>query len=103
MQSTVGFCTLSNSLTPEQFLCQGGWSHIGIQRSVRLCVCVCVRNAYLSNHLLLSAEISNTGRSQYFMKYKYFGRIAIKGFVFELWCDLLAWTAVARVRASLHA
>ena len=30
------------------------------------------------------------------------GRIAIKGFVFELWRDLLAWTAVARVRASFR-
>ena len=63
------------------------------------CLCVCVCNAYLSNRLLLSAEISNTGRSQCFMKTK-FGRIAIKGFIFELWHDLLAWTAVARVRAS---
>ena len=66
-----------------------------------VCVCVCVRNAYLSNRLLLSDEISNTGRSQYFMKSK-FGRIAIKGFDFELWRDLLAWTAVASVRASFR-
>ena len=26
-------------------------------------VCVCVHNAYLSNRFILSAEISNTGRS----------------------------------------
>ena len=66
-----------------------------------VCLCVCVCNAYLSNRLLLSAEISNTGRSQYFMKTK-FGRIAIKGFVLELWRDLLAWTVVACVRASFR-
>ena len=33
--------------------------------SVRSFICVCVRNAYLSNHLQLSAEINNTSRSRY--------------------------------------
>ena len=53
-----------------------------------VCLFVCVRSAYLSNRLLLSVEISNTGRSRLFMKTK-FGRFAIKGFVFKLWRDLL--------------
>ena len=35
-----------------------------------LLTCVCVRNAYLSNHLQLSTEFSNTSRSRYFMKIK---------------------------------
>ena len=40
---------------------------------------VCVRNAYmyLSNRLLLSAEISNTGRSQYFMEI-FFAELRLK-------------------------
>ena len=52
-----------------------------------VCSCVCVRNAYLSNHL---QHISNTSRSQYyfFMKIK-LNRFVIEGLVFELWRDLL--------------
>ena len=59
---------------------------------------MCVCNAYLSNRLRLSAEISNTGIDLSSCK---FGRIAIKGFVFELWRDLLAWTAVVSVWTSI--
>ena len=53
-----------------------------------LFVCVCVHNAYLSNCLQQSAEISNTSRSRYFMKIK-LNRFVIEGLVFELRCDLL--------------
>ena len=53
-----------------------------------LFVCVCVHNVYLGNHLQLSAEISNTSRSGYFMKIK-LNRFVIEGLVFELWHDLL--------------
>ena len=51
------------------FMPRCGRSHEAYS-SLFVCVCVCarvcvyVRNAYLSNRLLLSAEISNTGRSQ---------------------------------------
>ena len=38
------------------------------RRHTVVCSFVCVRNAYLSNRLLLSAEIGNSGTSQYFMK-----------------------------------